>query len=203
MKYYWRKYGSNLLTFLSQTQANLYYIIYLKEIQWKNCVITFGGTHKAKKMLIFEIPWSKACDKNPYFTFLRIFNLLWRHVCWAIIIHANFSEAKKVFCKKSPVSFREKTKTTRLLSSPLSLQLSSNKHLQFTTAQCPKRWKMSNITESWLSSMYLPLSWLITPRGLKSFSLLRLGVGYFGEKVSNCYCLAQRYCTFFGILQPL
>ena len=61
-------------------------------------------------MLIFEIPWSKACDKNPYFTFLRIFSLLWRHVCWAIIIHANFSEAKKVFCKKSPVSFREKTK---------------------------------------------------------------------------------------------
>ena len=42
-------------------------------------------------------------------------------MCWAIIIHANFSEAKKVFCKKSPVSFREKTKTTRLLSSPLFL----------------------------------------------------------------------------------
>ena len=142
MKYYWRKYGSNLLTFLSQTQANLYYIIYLKEIQWKNCVITFGGTHKAKKMLIFEIPWSKACDKNTNYTFLRIFSLLWRHVCWAIIIHANFSEAKKVFCKKSPVSFREKTKTTRLLSSLLlcNFPQTNTYNLQLHSAPKGEKW---------------------------------------------------------------
>ena len=125
-------------------------------------------------------------------------------MCWAIIIHANFSEAKKVFCKKSPVSFREKTKTTRLLSSPLSLQLSSNKHLQVTTAQCPKSGKIGQYYWKLIVINVPTITYLgLLPRGLKSFSLLRLGVGYFGEKVSNCYCLTSWYCTFFGILQPL
>ena len=172
--------------------------------RWKNCIITFGGT-RFKKMLIFEIPWSKACDKNQYFTFLRIFSLLWRHVCWAIIIHANFSEAKKVFCKKSPVSFREKTKTTRLLSSLLlcNFPQTNTYNLQLHSAPKGEKWAiLLKVDCHQCTYHYLGLL-VITPRGLRTFSLLRLGVGYFGEKVSNCYCLTQRYCTFFGILQPL
>ena len=139
-------------------------------------------------MLIFEIPWSKLCDKNSNCTFLWIFSLLWRHVCVEpSLFTQTFQKPKKYFVKNLLSHFEKKTKTTRLLSSPLSLQLSSNKHLQVTTAQCPKSgkigqyyWKLIVIN----IPMYLPLSWLITPWAKKFFTT-STGGGLFWWKLFN------------------
>ena len=62
-------------------------------------------------MLIFEIPWSKLCDKNPNCTFLWIFSLLWRHVCVEpSLFTQTFQKPKKYFVKNLLSHFEKRPK---------------------------------------------------------------------------------------------
>ena len=155
-------------------------------------------------MLIFEIPWSKLCDKNPNCTFLWIFSLLWRHVCVEPSLFTQTFQKPKKYFVKNLLSHFEKRPKRRDSYQVLSFSATFLKQT-LTSYNCtvPQKWKNRAILLKVDCHQCTYHNLDLLPRGLKSFSVLRLGVGYFGEKVSNCYCLTSWYCTFFGILQPL
>ena len=93
-------------------------------------------------MLIFEIPWSKLCDKNSNCTFLWIFSLLWRHVCVEPSLFTQTFQKPKKYFVKNLLSHFEKRPKRRDSYQVLSFSATFLKQT-LTSYNCtvPQKWK--------------------------------------------------------------